>query len=286
MKRLAIILFIVFILAWMNQVEKMTWVGFNWFNIPNPTELYLVEYPKNFSSTLQFTVHSNREYPCTLYVCNKTVEKTFKQGYNTIELTPECDEVQTTIVCGESLLRFFSYKINRSFPEESIHAELLATQVKRTVSLDIHLTSQLNDGGYRNFEVHVDGNPVLKPTYLLQNGFSESYRTEKIHLEPGEHEIEIKYKGATLAASRVFIQREPFPYIELLNILLCLPTAFIIHKEYSTDWFTSLLAFFGLSLSSLALQLQLHNNLGFSEWLVPLLLLFGVMLLWKLKKKQ
>ncbi|MEM3556157.1 MAG: hypothetical protein QXF56_05545 [Candidatus Micrarchaeia archaeon] len=286
MRRIAIILFIVFILAWINQIDKMAWVGFNWFNIPNPTEVYLVEYPRNFSGRLQFTIHSNRESLCTLYACNKSIEKTLKQGYNTVELEAECDEVQTTIVCGESLLRFFSNRINRSFSEEYIHAELLATQVKRTVYLDIHLTSQLNDGGYRNFEVDVDGKSVLKPTYLLPNGAYELYKTEKIRLEPGEHEIEIKYKEETLAASRIFIQPEPFPYIELLNILLCFPVAFIIYREYSIDWLTSSLAFLGLSFASLALQLQLHNNLGFSEWLVPLLLLCGVMLLWKLKRKQ
>lgn len=287
MKRLAIIFFIVFILAWMNQIEKMSWVGFNWFSIPNPTEIYLVEYPKNFSGKLRFEVNSNRNCPCTIYVCDKAVETTLREGSNLIELeTAGCEGmIQTTVVCGESLLRFFSQKTNRTPSEEYMRAELLATQLKRAAKLDIHLTSQLNEGGYRNFEILVDGKTALRPTYLLPEGLSESNITEKLSLEPGEHSISFLYKGETLATAHLFIPFDPFPYFNGLNILLSLALAAIIHKEYSVDWLTSSLTFFGLCLSSLALQLQL-TQLGFSEWLLPIIILLGVMLAWKLKKRQ
>ncbi len=289
MRRIAVILFIVFILAWINQVEKMNWVTFNWFNIPNPEELYLVEYPKNVSGdVMHFEVYSSKNYPCSVYICNATFDKTLTQGYNNIEAGMEScgSDTQTILLCGESQLRFYSHRVNRSFSQESIDAKFSATANKRTVKLDINFTSKLNDAAYKNFEVKVDGNPVLRPTYLFQNGVSESRKTEELSLEPGQHTIEFSYAGKALDTKSVSIEAPPFPYVDSLNILLSLAIALLVYKGHSIDWLTSFLIFFGASLSAIALQMQLHNNLGFSEWLVPLLLALGVILLWKSKSRQ
>jgi hypothetical protein len=289
MKRIAIILFIIFILAWMNQVEKMNWVNFNWFSIPNPEELYLVEYPKNVSgSTLHFEVYSSKSYPCSIYMCNATVEKRLEAGYNSIDVGMDsCGrEVQTILLCGESQLRFYSGRINRSVSEEYITAKFDATSNRSTVKLDIAINSQLNDATYKNFEIKVDGNTSLRPTYLLQTGVAESNKTEELDLEPGQHTIELSYASKTLDIKTVSIAAKQFPYVDLIIILLSLIIAFVIYREYSTDWLTSSLIFFGTSLSAIALQLQLHNNLGLSEWLVTILLLLGTILLWKFRGRK
>ncbi|NYZ76070.1 hypothetical protein H0N98_02355 [Candidatus Micrarchaeota archaeon] len=289
MKRIAVILFLVFILAWMNQVQKMNWVNFNWFNIPNPEELYLLEYPKNVSGeVMHFEVYSSKKYPCSVFICNATVDKTLTEGYNTIEVGMEScgSDTQTILLCGESLVRFYSHRINSSFSNESIDAKFSAATNKRTLRLDVNFTSKLNDAAYKNFEVKVDGNSLLRPTYLFRNGISESHETEELSLEPGQHTIELSYAGRTLDTKSVSIDAPPFPYIDVVNILLSAAIALVVYREYSTDWLTSFLLFFGASFSALALQLQLHNNLGFSEWIVPFLLALGVVLLWNSKKKQ
>ncbi|NYZ78541.1 hypothetical protein H0N99_00160 [Candidatus Micrarchaeota archaeon] len=289
MKKIAAILFIVFILAWVNQVEKMNWVSFNWFDIPNTEELYLIEYPKNVSgNVLHFEVYSSKNYPCSVYICNATVDKALTSGYNSVEVGMSgCGrDAQTVLSCGESQVRFYSHRINRSFSDESLDAKFDTAVNKRVVELYIDFSSRLNDAAYKNFEVRVDENTVLRPTYLFQNGTTESSRTEELSLEPGQHTIELSYAGKTLDAKSVFIEAPPFPYIDLLNIILSLAIALLIYKLYSTDWLSSSLLFFGASFSALAMQLQLHNNLGFSEWLVPLLLVLGVLSLWKFKGKQ
>jgi len=289
MKRIAIILVLVFILAWINHTEKMAWVPFNWFSIPNAEELYLVEYPKKISGDmLQFGAYSSKSLPCSVYFCNKTLQKPLDVGQNIIELSMEgCGQEMLTILsCGESEVRFSSVRINRSFAEEHIKAKLDASSSKRTVELNITLNSQLNDEAYRNFEVVVDGATLLRPTYLLQSGSYESHRNEELHLEPGTHKIEFRYGNETLDAKSVSIAGQPFPFPDVADILLSLALAFAIHKMYSLDWLTSSLVFFGLSLSALALQLQLQKNLGLNEWSVPVLLIVALVLLWMSKEKQ
>src|SRR5271157_1101753 len=123
MKNLALILFIVFILAYINQMDKMTWVSFNWFNIPNTEELYLVEYPKNVSEDIMhFEVYSSKNYPCSVYICSSTIDKPLVAGYNIINVSMGgCGKsVQTILSCGESEVRFSSQRINRSFSAESL----------------------------------------------------------------------------------------------------------------------------------------------------------------------
>jgi hypothetical protein len=289
MKRIAVILFIVFILAWMNQVQKMNWVNFNWFNIPNPEELYLVEYPKNVSGeVMHFEVYSSKNYPCSVYICNATVDKTLAEGYNNIEVGMEScgTDTQTILLCGESQVRFYSHRINSSFSGESIDAKFSATTNKMTVTLDINFTSKLNDAAYKNFEITSDGNTLLRPTYLFHNGITELHETEELTLNPGQHTIELRYAGRTLDTRSVHIEAPPFPYLDLVNIIISAAIALAVYRKYSTDWLTSSLLFFGLSLSALALQLQLHSNLGLSEWIVPLLLALGAALLWNSKNKR
>jgi hypothetical protein len=289
MKRIAIILFLVFILAWINQMDKMNWVTFNWFNIPNPEELYLVEYPKNVSgSVMHFEVYSSKNYPCSIYICNATVDKNLVEGYNNIEVDMEScgSDTRTILLCGESQLRFYSHRINNSFSDESIGANFSTSVEKRTVTLNISFTSKLNDASYKNFEIKVDGNTLLHPTYLFQSGITELHETEELNLEPGQHTIELSYANRTLDTKTVSIEAPIFPFIDLVNILLSAAIAFVVYKNYSTDLLTSFLLFFGASFSAIALQFQLHNNLGFSEWIVPILLLLGVIFLWEFKKKR
>jgi hypothetical protein len=289
MKKLAIILLLVFILAWINQTEKMNWVSFNWFNIPNPEELYLLEYPKTFSGNLlRFDVYSSKNSVCSVYLCNTTLEKQLAEGRNRIELsTGDCgNDIRTILLCGESFIRFYSNRTNVSFGEERIDAKFGVTPYKRTARVSITLSSKLNDAAYKNFEILVDGKTALQPTYLLRSGEYESYVTEELHLEPGNHTIELRYGNRTLDAKDVSITGQPFPFLDVVDILLSLGIAALIQRRYQLDWLTSSLSFFGLSFSAIALQLQLQKNLGFNEWLLPLILALCLVLIWKSKERQ
>lgn len=289
MKKIAIILLLVFILAWMNQLDKMNWVSFNWFNIPNPEELYLLEYPKTVSgTTLRFDVYSSKNYTCSIYLCNTTLEKRIFEGRNRIEMGVDgCGQEMLTIIsCGESLLRFYSNRTNRSFTDESIDAKFSVVPHKRTAGIDITFNSTLNDAAYKNFEILVDGKTAIRPTYLFESGEHESYAAEELHLEPGNHHIELRYESRTLDARDVSIASQPFPIPDAVDILLSLGIAVLINKKYKIDWLTSSLVFIGLSFSAIALQLQLQKNLGFSEWLLPLTLVLALVLIWKSKGNQ
>jgi hypothetical protein len=289
MNRIAIILLLVFILAWINQLDKISWASFNWFNIPNPEELYLLEYPKTVSGTaLQFDAYSSKNYICSIYLCNTTLEKRLVEGRNRIELSTQgCGEEMLTILsCGESLIRFYSYKTNRSFTDEHIDAKFSAIPNKRIVGIDIVFSSKLNDAAYKNFEISVDGKTAIRPTYFFKNGEHESYVSEELHLEPGNHHIELRYENRTLDTKDVLIAGQPFPLQDVVDILLSLGIAALVRRKYKLDWLTSSLMFVGLSFSTIALQLQLQKNLGFNEWLLPLILALALVLVWKLKEKQ
>ena len=289
MKRIAVILFLVFILAWINQTDKMRWVSFNWFDIPNPEELYLLEYPKTFSGdALRFEVYSSKNYTCSVYLCNRTLERQLGEGRNRLELSTEgCgDDIRTTLLCGESLIRFYSNRTNASFVDEHIEAEFSVTSYKRTARMDILINSKLNGTAYKNFEILVDGKSELSPTYLLQSGEYDSYATEELRLEPGTHAIELRYGGRTLDSKSVSITGQPFPFIDLVDVLLSFGIVALVYRRYEVDWLTSSLSFFALSFSAIALQLQLQKNIGFSEWLLPVILALGLMLLWKSKERQ
>ncbi|MCX6776247.1 MAG: hypothetical protein NT130_05365 [Candidatus Micrarchaeota archaeon] len=289
MKRIAVILFLIFILAWINQTEKMKWVSFNWFNIPNPEELYLLEYPKTFSgNALQFDVYSSKNSVCSVYLCNKTLEKQLAEGRNRVELsTEDCgNDIRTTVLCGESFIRFYSNRTNVSFGDEHIDAKFGVTSYKRTARMNIAINSKLNDTAYKNFEILVDGKTALRPTYLLQIGEYNAYNTEELHLEPGTHTIELRYGDRTLDAKDVSITGQPFPFLDVVDVLLSLGIVSLVYRRCRLDWLTSSLSFFALSFSAIALQLQLQKNLGFSEWLLPLILALSLVLIWKSKKRQ
>jgi len=289
MRKIAIILLLVFILAWGNQLDKMNWVSFNWFNIPNPEELYLLEYPKTVSGdVLQFEVYSSKNYICSIYLCNIILEKQLAEGRNSIELGMEgCGQEMLTIVsCGESLVRFYSNRTNVSFGNEYIDAKVSAIPNKRIAGLDIMFSSRLNDAAYKNFEILVDGKTALRPTYFFKSGEHESYAAEELHLDPGNHRIELRYENRTLDSRNISIEGQPFPLQDAVDILLSLGIAVLIKEKYKLDWLLSSLVFFGLSFSALALQLQLQKNLGFNEWLLPLTLALALVLIWKSKGKQ
>jgi hypothetical protein len=195
-------------------------------------------------------------------------------------------DILTILSCGESLVRFYSSRANGSFGAEHIDAKFVAASYKRTVRMEITFNSKLNDTAYKNFEVVVDGKTAIRPTYLFQSGEHEYFNTEELHLEPRNHSIELRYDNRTLDAKDVYIAGQPFPFPDVVDILLSLGIAVLIKRKYQLDWLTSFLIFFGLSFSAIALQLQLQKNLGFNEWLLPLILALALVLVWKSKGKQ
>jgi|GEM_PF-3236213 len=289
MEKIAIIFLLVFILAWNSYMEKISWIPFNWFNIPVTEELYLIEYPKEISSNaMQFKVYSSKNYTCLLNFCNKTLQKSLTSGFNEIEQSiDDCGQKLSTILsCGESYVRFYSERTNLSSEEQRIEAKIDTKVEKRTLELGINFNTKLNGAAYKNFEILVDGNIALNPTYLFQGGMYASYKNEKISLEPGRHIIELRYGNKTLDKESVSINGQPYPLQTLIDIILSLALAFLINKKYTLDWLTSSLMFFGLSCSAIALQFQLQKNLEFNEWLVPIFLVCMLVLLWKSKKKR
>lgn len=264
MKKTAIIFFLVFILAWNNHVEKMSWVPFNWLNIPVTEELGLIDYPKTISGNLtEFSVYSSKNKVCSINFCGKTLQKTLQEGYNKIEISvDDCSqELLTTVMCDESRINFYSEKINMSFAGEDIIEAKLATLIsKRTLELNVTFNSKLKYAGYKNFDILLDGRTILHPTYLFPSGESEFVKSEELNLEPGIHTVEIAYKNITLDTKTVSIQNQPFPLATLLDVVLSLTLALAIYRKYSLGILTSFLTLFGLFSFSLTLQFQLQKK--------------------------
>ncbi|MFH1448502.1 MAG: hypothetical protein ABIG39_06570 [Candidatus Micrarchaeota archaeon] len=243
------LLVLLLVLGIHNLSNKIGEIGFNYFNIPENDEIYLMEY----GSRDQFTLYSTANRSCSM--CGAFVS--LSPGEN--KLNPSKCSENVTITCDGRALWFSIDDTNKP--------EYFNGQVSydvRDQELIITVSGVAHTNGYRRMTFLVDGKEVLSPSFKFDGKVAVS---ERITPSLGKHRIQVSFLGETIGDRGFEIERS-YPLALLLSAFLSIVLSVLLLRRVTP---VSLLIGVGVVFSTLVFHFQLES-LGL-WWLAPLILL-------------
>ncbi len=253
-----------------KHIQDFSQTGFNWFDVPKAEEIYLTEYGKSVSTNSEFTIYSSKNGSCTIDYCkfNKSID--LLRGTNKIQLnTDDCDKENTVkIVCGNLNNRFTFNKSEKLSAKDSLEFTDLNIERKGGyVLLNFSGKISLENSGVRSFEILINNNTVLRPSYVFsgENNFSFS---EKIKFPlPGEIAVRALGQEIKKDIKTSSMRFELAGYIVLIFSILL---SWLIYKKSNMPALIFILLLF-LSVAGLeTIHFRAAKTFGLGEWIVPL----------------
>ena len=155
-----------------KHVQDFSQTGFNWFNIPKTEELYILDYEKEVSDELDFSIYSSKMGDCAIDYCNQKKEVKVKDGINRVSLDSDsCSQENTiNITCGDLKNRLKFKKVVTDLQDKIDFKELEINRLGGYLILNFSGVLALREGGAKRFEILFNNKTILKPIYLFSSG--------------------------------------------------------------------------------------------------------------------
>ena len=263
-----------------KHIQDFSQTGFNWFSVPQTKELYILDYEKEASRDLQFSISSSEKTSCSINYCNLNNSTEVNKGSNLINLdTGRCEENSTIeIKCNNGLVNRIVFQSN-SLADLQKSIEFRGLEIKRNggyLNISFSGVIDLGKASIVQFDISANNKSLLKPLYKFHSGQNNFSFSEKVTY-PGSGEIRIEALGVGITKNVEPISRFSFSGVVLLilSIIFC----FVFYRKSGLNIAILILLGFLIISASQTIHFRMAKSFGLNEWIIPAvfaLLIIGI----------
>jgi len=268
-----ILLFVALVVFSIKYAEKVQQTNFNWFKVPETTELYLLDYEKESFKNIKFEIYSSIPTLCKITVCGYERAVNLSEGSNILYQDISFCELNRVsflnISCGNQQNFFYIKRVLDSALGHDINfTNISLIKTNGYYSLQLEGSVIVKNSGYKKLDITLDGLPLLSPVFYFESGQNEFSFSEKIKIFSGSHKLKIDAFNKSVEKD-FFVEEKAFPIDNLLLTLSALAISLLLKKKYNFDILLTILIFFSFFTAYQVFQFQLSKNFNLSPWLFP-----------------